>query len=130
MASDAESLQAELLRLRQFIKKFTPVMAKGTADGPLALHFSDYSVDNDDGPYRTVNTAYDRVFQSMKDGDAAKVIVGGPNGLLKVHSFFVHFAKVPGLPLDLVGLRLCQINDLAVKVYVLFQLHRLKLDTH
>jgi len=42
MASDAESLQAELLRLRQFIKKFTPVMAKGTADGPLALHFLDY----------------------------------------------------------------------------------------
>ena len=105
-------------------------MAKGTADSPLALHFLDYSVDNDDGPYRTVNTAYNCVFQSIKDGDAAKVIVGGPNGLLKVHSFFVHFAKVPGLPLDLVGLRLRQINDLAVKVYVLFQLHGLRCVYH
>ncbi|KIK73194.1 hypothetical protein PAXRUDRAFT_179030, partial [Paxillus rubicundulus Ve08.2h10] len=51
------------------IGKLPPSLPVGTHDGPIASNFSNFDIDADEGPYFTVNRAWERTFQQR--GEAA-----------------------------------------------------------
>ncbi|KIJ09602.1 hypothetical protein PAXINDRAFT_17307 [Paxillus involutus ATCC 200175] len=100
------------------IEKLPHSLVVGTADGPIASHFSNFDIDPEEGPYFTVNRAWERTFQ--KTGEAA--ITGGQYGVKLVHDFLAHFLHIPGIEdnggLDLMLKRVHQLAEMLQKVSV------------
>ncbi|KAF8835974.1 hypothetical protein BDN67DRAFT_984264, partial [Paxillus ammoniavirescens] len=106
---------ADVLRV---IEKLLHSLVLGTADGPIASHFGNFDIDPDEGPYFTVNCAWERTFQ--KTGEA--VITGGQYGVKLVHDFLAHFLHIPGIEanggLDLMLRHVHQLAEMLQKVSV------------
>ncbi|KAF8834294.1 hypothetical protein BDN67DRAFT_1016652 [Paxillus ammoniavirescens] len=109
------SALADVLKLIEKLPHSLPI---GTPDGSIATHFSNFEIDADEGPYFTVNQAWERTFQ--KAGESA--ITRGQYGIKVVHDFLVHFLQIPGIEanggLNLMLGRVHQLMDMLKKVSV------------
>ncbi|KIJ14787.1 hypothetical protein PAXINDRAFT_12359 [Paxillus involutus ATCC 200175] len=63
-----QQITSALKDVLTLIKKL-PLSLSGTPDGPIAVNFTNFDIDDDEGPYFTVNRAWERTFQ--KKGEAA-----------------------------------------------------------
>ncbi|KIK77667.1 hypothetical protein PAXRUDRAFT_776864 [Paxillus rubicundulus Ve08.2h10] len=81
---------AEALKL---IEKLPQSLPLGTAEGSIAENFGSFNIDDEEGPFFTVNHAWERTFQTT--GEAA--ITQGQYGIKLVHDFLLHFLHIPGI---------------------------------
>ncbi|KAF9231661.1 hypothetical protein BU15DRAFT_82120 [Melanogaster broomeanus] len=81
---------AEALKL---IEKLPQSLPLGTAEGSIAENFGSFNIDDEEGPFFTVNRAWERTFQTT--GEAA--ITRGQYGIKLVHDFLLHFLHIPGI---------------------------------
>ena len=104
--------------LRTLVNLLPESVPLGCSDDALAQHFSDYSVEEDEGPYYSVDRAWVRVFQGPEAEQLSK-ITRGPYGASLVKQFFEHFATIPGIEehngLQVLALRVEQFNRLLTK---------------
>lgn len=66
--------------------------------GVIARHFTDYTVDEDEGPVFSIDQAWTRVFQSVPD--RTQIIEGGPYGVQLILKYFQHFAKAKEMKME------------------------------
>ncbi|KIJ20514.1 hypothetical protein PAXINDRAFT_7753 [Paxillus involutus ATCC 200175] len=115
MQQQISLILSDVLRV---IEKLPHSLVVGTADGPIASHFSNFDINPEEGPYFTVNCAWEWTFQ--KTGEAA--ITGGQYGVKLVHNFLAHFLHIPGIEdnggLDLMLRRVHQLAEMLQKVSV------------
>lgn len=108
-----KELQAAILALEE-----TPDVAEGPADGLLAQHFSDHSID-EEGPWFTLNRAWERVFQ-RSEHEQQCLVSCGPYGLQLVYDFLKAVIKIDGIS-EVTGLmldRVTWLHTLIITVYV------------
>ncbi|KIJ11362.1 hypothetical protein PAXINDRAFT_15759 [Paxillus involutus ATCC 200175] len=90
-------LVSQLLdQLKEVANSLPTTLPDGTKDGPIAIHLSNLSVDEEEGPFYSFNRAWELVFQCT-DTEKRKLIVRRKYGLKMVHSFTTHFVKLKGI---------------------------------
>ncbi|KIK74904.1 hypothetical protein PAXRUDRAFT_174357 [Paxillus rubicundulus Ve08.2h10] len=95
--TDARKHVSKMLgELRHAIATLLVSLPEGKKDGPLYMHLSDFSVDEEEGPYFSFNRAWELAFQRPKN-EKPKLIVHGKYGLKVAHSFASHFANLNGI---------------------------------
>ena len=76
------------------------------------MHLSDFSIDEEEGPYFFFNRAWELAFQ-RPNNEKPKLIVHGKYGLKVAHSFASHFANVNGIEIhNGLGLIILQLQQL------------------
>ncbi|GBE89869.1 hypothetical protein SCP_1701950 [Sparassis crispa] len=96
MASDVEqqsNLRGRPNHLRLLVSALLPSVPVAPEDGPIAHHFGDFSVDEDEGPYYNVDKAWVHTFQ-VPEEQLAGLVSRGNYGLQLVYDFFAHFAEL------------------------------------
>ncbi|KIK76244.1 hypothetical protein PAXRUDRAFT_18350 [Paxillus rubicundulus Ve08.2h10] len=81
---------AEALKL---IEKLPQSLFVKTAEGSIAENFSSFNIDDEKGPFFTINCAWERAFQAT--GEAA--ITQGQYSIKLVHDFLLHFLHISGI---------------------------------
>ena len=96
VARQRQAVEQALTKLALLIRGLPASIPEAQVDGPLATYFQGVEL-HEEGPWVTIDRAYNRVFQ---DGDKQKqmaLITKGPNGMSCVHQFLVTFSRMPGI---------------------------------
>lgn len=121
MAAMSPNIKQELKRLELLVKALPSDLPEGLSDGPIATFFGDRDVpadDEDEGPYRIVNKAYERVFQTKNASELSKLVTRGRYGILLLLDYFQFWAAYRGMDCGLLALRVSQVNVVISKMYV------------
>lgn len=82
--------------------------------GVIACHFTDFSMDIDEGPVYSMDRAWTRTFQSVSD--RTQLIEGGPHSIQLILNYFQYFSKAKEIRteagLSWLDLKIRQLNDL------------------
>ncbi|KIJ12670.1 hypothetical protein PAXINDRAFT_14433 [Paxillus involutus ATCC 200175] len=95
-AKNSKLVSQLLDQLKEVANSLPTTLPDGTKDGPIAIHLSNLSVDEEKGPFYSFNWAWELVFQRT-DAEKRKLIVRGKYGLKMDHSFTTHFVKLKGI---------------------------------
>lgn len=85
-----EQLTQLLTELANHIKQLPASLPEEDEFGPIAIHLSDHSIDEEEGPFYSFNRSWEQVFQQAKP---EKLVVRGKYGLELAHSFCVFYAQ-------------------------------------
>ncbi|KAF5321528.1 hypothetical protein D9619_002289 [Psilocybe cf. subviscida] len=118
MAAATFNIKQELKKLELLVKALPPELPEGLCDGPIATFFGDREVpakDKDEGPYRTVNKAYERVFQIKNAAELSKLVTRRRYSIPLLLDYFQFWAAYHGMDCGLLALRVSQVNDVISK---------------
>ncbi|KAF8127579.1 hypothetical protein EV363DRAFT_462861 [Boletus edulis] len=111
-----QQVNSALAEVLVLIETLPNLLSLGTPEGTIASNFSNFDIDEDEGPYFSVNQAWERTFQKAQEA----AITRGPYGVKLVYDFFAHFLQIPGIEahggLDLMLMRVNQLGDMLRKV--------------
>ncbi len=114
--------EQQLTRLKRAIVRIPASVPDGAEDGLIAQNFGQIPIADEDGPYKSLNVPWDRVFQRPEEEKKA-LVVKGRYGLACIIPFVEAVAAMPGIELNgtiyLVGVRLQQLTDFLEKELVL-----------
>ena len=92
-----EDLDASLKKLKLLINALPSTVPEGPPDGKIVKYFTDVEVDEDEGPYYSVDRAWTRTFQGLSDEEQQQLITRGRYGVTCIYKFLCDFAQKPGI---------------------------------